>query len=145
MRFPNSDPTDFILEKAVAGERIMPEEALALYDGADFLKVMAAARAVRNRLNNPGVVTYTMFRVVNYTTFCDVDCTFCSYAETMDSPRGETLTRDQVLEKMRSDNMARFDQIASELSLIQAAVDRIATVLQDVVSGGLNIRRGDQP
>jgi len=66
-----SERSDYILEKALAGERIAPPEALALYESADFLKVMAAAREIRNRKNNPSVVTYTMFRVVNYTTFCN--------------------------------------------------------------------------
>lgn len=42
-----------------------------------------------------------MFRVVNYTTFCDVDCTFCSFAEPMDSPRGTVLSAEQIVQKMR--------------------------------------------
>ena len=53
--------------------------------------------------------------------------------------------RRQFLEKMRADNMARFDQIASELSVIQGAIDRLAVVLHDVVSGGPPIRRSGQP
>ncbi len=101
MNYWRSDKTDAILEKAVDGERITAPEALVLYREADFLKVMAAAREIRNRKQNPSVVTYTMFRIVNYTTFCSVDCSFCSFYEPMNSARGIVLSREEVVEKMR--------------------------------------------
>jgi cyclic dehypoxanthinyl futalosine synthase len=72
---------------------------------------MAAGREIRNRRHDPSVVTYTLFRVVNYTTFCSVDCTFCSYADPLRSERGVTLTRDQVLEKMREAMAIGADQM----------------------------------
>jgi cyclic dehypoxanthinyl futalosine synthase len=96
-----SEPVDYILEKAIAGERITPPEALELYHSADFLKIMAAARAVRNRMHDPSVVTYTMFRIVNYTTVCNVDCSFCSFHEIPGSPSGTVLSVEEILEKMR--------------------------------------------
>ena len=96
-----TEPTDYILEKACAGERITPGEALTLYREADFLKVMTTARAVRNRNLNPNTVSYTMFRVVNYTTFCNVDCSFCSFYEPMGSARGVVLSVEQIVAKMR--------------------------------------------
>src|SRR5512137_619401 len=95
------DDTDHVLEKALAGERITDTDALHLYRRGDFLKVMAAAREIRQRKNDPTVVTYTMFRIVNYTTFCNVDCSFCSYFEPMGSSRGVTLSVGEVVEKMR--------------------------------------------
>jgi cyclic dehypoxanthinyl futalosine synthase len=96
------DPSDYILEKALAGQRISPEEALSLYNSADFLKVIAAAREVRNRRHNPSVATYTMFRIVNYTTVCNVNCSFCSFHEPPGSTSGMVLTVDQVIEKMHA-------------------------------------------
>ena len=96
-----SESSDYILEKALAGERITPAEALTLYNEADFVKVMGTARELRNRKAPPDTVTYTMFRVVNYTTFCNVDCSFCSFYEPMGSDRGKTLSPEQIVEKMR--------------------------------------------
>ncbi len=101
MTFWRADPSDYILEKALGGERITSAEALELYQCADFLKIMTAAREIRNRKNDPGIVTYTMFRVVNYTTFCNVDCSFCSFFEPMGSHRGSTLSVEEIVEKMR--------------------------------------------
>jgi cyclic dehypoxanthinyl futalosine synthase len=96
-----SQPGDYIIEKALAGERIAPSEAIALYNDADFLKIMAAAREVRNRMHDPSVVTYTMFRIVNYTTVCSVDCSFCSFHEAPGSPSGTVLSVEEILRKMR--------------------------------------------
>ncbi len=106
-----SEKSDYILEKALAGERISAPEALELYENADFLKVMTTAREIRNRQSNPSVVTYTMFRVVNYTTFCNVDCSFCSFAEPMDSPRGTVLSAEQIVQKMREAVAIGADQM----------------------------------
>lgn len=111
MKIFNSEDTDCILEKALAGERISPQEALDLYNRADLLKIIAAAREVRNRRHDPAVVTYTMFRIVNYTNYCKVKCSFCSFHEAPDSASGTVLSADQVLEKMRSALAVGADQM----------------------------------
>ncbi|MDR0843424.1 MAG: CofH family radical SAM protein [Acidobacteriota bacterium] len=90
-----------ILEKAVAGRRLTPQEALAVYRDADFLQVMATARAVRNRMNDPAVVTYTLFRIVNYTNVCAADCSFCSFHCLPGDAAARTLTLEEILDKMR--------------------------------------------
>ncbi|MCB1319682.1 MAG: CofH family radical SAM protein [Leptospiraceae bacterium] len=111
MAFFQPDRTDAILEKALAGERISGSEALLLYNEGDFLKIQATARELRNRKLRPDVVTYTMFRVVNYTNLCNVDCNFCSFMESYDSERGYTLTADQVVERMREAVAIGADQM----------------------------------
>jgi len=96
------EPVDLILEKAVAGERITPGEALDVYRSADFLKVMAAARAVRGKINNPAVVTYTLFRIVNYTNVCSSACSFCGFHRPPGDPAGRVLTMEEIVAKMRT-------------------------------------------
>ena len=96
------EPTDVILEKAVAGERITPREALDIYNSADFLKVMAVARAVRGKMNNPSVVTYTLFRIVNYTNVCSSACSFCGFHRPPGDPAGRVLTIEEISAKMRA-------------------------------------------
>jgi cyclic dehypoxanthinyl futalosine synthase len=95
------EPTDYILEKAIEGQRISKSEALELYNSADFLKVIAAARKIRNRKHDPSIVTYTMFRIVNYTTYCNINCSFCSFHKPLDSPSGVVLPVEEIVEKMR--------------------------------------------
>ena len=97
-----SEPTDVILEKAVAGERITPQEALYVYRSADFLKVMAAAHAVRGSKNDPDVVTYTLFRIVNYTNICSAACFFCGFHHLPGDPAGRVLSIEEISAKMRT-------------------------------------------
>ena len=93
--------TDAILEKAVAGRRMTPREALDVYRSADFLKVMAAARVVRGKMNDPSVVTYTLFRIVNYTNICSAACSFCGFHRPTGDPAGRVLTIGEISAKMR--------------------------------------------
>ena len=95
-------PTDKILEKALDGNRISTEEAFELYEKADFLKLQAVARELRNRKTDANQVSYTIFQVVNYTTFCNVDCTFCSFYEPYTSKIGKTLSSKEIIKKMQT-------------------------------------------
>ena len=93
--------TDYILEKALSGDRILPAEALDLYREGDFLKIQACARELRNRKVNPDQASYTMFRVVNYTNYCNVECSFCSFMDEVGSGKGYVLSKDEILSKMK--------------------------------------------
>ncbi|GBF49189.1 thiamine biosynthesis enzyme [Leptospira ryugenii] len=100
LSFVPSEPTDHILEKALAGIRITAEEALELYSSADFLKVQMVARALRSKVRPLTEASYTMFRVVNYTNYCNVECSFCSFMDEIGNGKGYILTVEQILEKM---------------------------------------------
>lgn len=109
MNIFKSESTDYILEKALEGERISTAEALKLYNSADLLKIIAAARQIRNRRHDPSVVSYTMFRIVNYTDYCTVKCSFCSFHKSRES--GNTLAAEEVVEKMRGAVALGSDQL----------------------------------
>jgi len=111
MNIFKAEPTDFILEKAVAGDRISPAEALELYTAADPPKVMAAAREIRNRRHHPSHVSYTMFRIINYTNYCRVKCSFCSYHKPEESGSTEILSIEEILDKMRAAAAIGADQM----------------------------------
>ncbi|MCS7204621.1 MAG: dehypoxanthine futalosine cyclase [Leptospiraceae bacterium] len=92
--------TEEILEKAQKGIRISKEEAYELYMNGDFLEIQKVAREIRNRFNKKGIVSYTAFRVVNYTNYCTIECSFCSFMDEVNSQRGYVLTKDEILKKM---------------------------------------------
>jgi cyclic dehypoxanthinyl futalosine synthase len=101
MNILKPEATDSILEEAVRGRRISPSEALQLLNSADFLRVIAVARELRNRKNDPSIVTYTMFRIINYTNICDVNCSFCGYHVPVGSSSGVVLSVEDIVRKMR--------------------------------------------
>lgn len=102
MNIFQTELTDSILEEAIGSRRIAPSEALKLLNSADWLKLIAAAREIRKHKNDPSVVTYTMFRIINYTTFCDINCSFCSYHEPIGSPAGVVLSVEEIVQKMHA-------------------------------------------
>jgi dehypoxanthine futalosine cyclase len=68
-----------IENKVQAGERLTPEEGVWLLAEAPLLELGALAHEVRNRRNDPKVVTYVIDTNPNYTNVCTVDCHFCAF------------------------------------------------------------------
>jgi len=89
-----------ILDKILAGERLGEQAALHLWRHGDFKDLGIAAHEMRNRKIPKTEVSYTAFRVVNYTNYCNVECTFCSFMDEVGSGKGYTLGEDEILKKI---------------------------------------------
>jgi cyclic dehypoxanthinyl futalosine synthase len=107
----SSAKTRTILDHAMTGNRISPADALTLLTSEDWTSIIAAGHARRNMLHDPTVVSYTAYRVINYTNFCDVDCTFCSFKDEIESDRGYTLSLDQIAAKTTEAKALGVNQI----------------------------------
>ena len=68
-----------ILDRAAAGVRITPAEALVLFEQAPLLELGAAAAAVRRRMHPGAAATYQVDRNINYTNVCIYRCSFCAF------------------------------------------------------------------
>lgn len=68
-----------ILDKVLDGERMTAEECTRLLESYDIARIGAAAYEIRQRKNDPDVVTYIIDRNINYTNVCNVVCTFCAF------------------------------------------------------------------
>ena len=68
-----------ILDKVLGGERLTTEDATALLESRDFVRIGLAADEIRMRTNPADVVTYIIDRNINYTNVCNVVCTFCAF------------------------------------------------------------------
>ncbi len=108
-----SDATaiDDILDLAVAGGRLTPEQGLALLEGADLLALGAAAHAVRTRLHPERVVTYIVDRNVNYSNVCDSYCRFCSFYAAPGAKEGYVLSRAALARKIEETQALGGNQI----------------------------------
>jgi len=96
-----------IIDRALAGERLTPADALHLWRHGNFRDLGSAAVEIRNRLNPPNEVSYTAFRVVNYTNYCNIECSFCSFMDEVGSGKGYNLSADEILRKV--DEALRLD------------------------------------
>ena len=100
-----------ILNKAVAGERLSPDEGLALLNTNDLAALGRAADAVTRRLHPEPVRTYNIDRNINYTNICTAVCDFCAFYRKPKSPEGYVLDRQVLLQKVRETAELGGDQI----------------------------------
>jgi cyclic dehypoxanthinyl futalosine synthase len=90
---------DAVLDRVFQGGRITGDEALLLLERAGLPDLAAAARAVRDRHNDPARVSFVVDRNVNYTDVCNVYCTFCAFYRKPGDARGYVLTREDLKRK----------------------------------------------
>ena len=89
-----------ILDSVLAGNRLSTADALTLWRHGNFRDMGNAAEEIRRRLNPADEVTYTAFRVVNYTNYCNIECSFCSFMDEVGSGKGYNLSADEILRKV---------------------------------------------
>lgn len=100
-----------ILEKAVAGERLSPEEGLALLESYDLPALGAAADAVTRRLHPEPYRTYNIDRNINYSNVCAAVCDFCAFYRPLKHPEAYVLPKEVILQKIAETVALGGDQI----------------------------------
>ncbi len=108
---PPDDQIGEILDKAVAGQRISPDEGLRLLESHDLASLGRAADEVSRRLHPEPYRTYNIDRNINYSNICTAVCDFCAFYRKPGSPEGYVLSRDVLLEKIRETVELGGDQI----------------------------------
>lgn len=89
-----------ILDKAIAGERLSPDDGLALLESHDLAAIGSAADQVSRRMHPEAHRTYNVDRNINYTNVCTAVCDFCAFYRGPKSDEGYVLSREQLLEKV---------------------------------------------
>jgi len=90
-----------VLDRALAGERIGSDDALALLRSRDLVRVGRAADELRGRKVDPKRVTFIIDRNVNYTNVCHTDCDFCAfYRRPGDRREGYLLPKPVIFKKI---------------------------------------------
>ena len=90
-----------IRDKALDGERITDEEAIALLESRDLVAVGRAANELRNRKVDPARITFIVDRNLNYTNICYTDCDFCAfYRRPGDTREGYVLPKPFIFKKI---------------------------------------------
>ena len=100
-----------ILEKAVAGERLSPEEGVGLFACRDLLALGRAADAVCRRLHPEPYRTYNIDRNINYTNVCAAVCDFCAFYRKRTDPEAYVLPREVLYQKIEETIALGGDQI----------------------------------
>jgi cyclic dehypoxanthinyl futalosine synthase len=89
-----------LVDKAVAGERLTPEEGLRLLRSHDLTALGRGADMVARRMHPEPYRTYNIDRNINYTNICTAVCDFCAFYRSPKSDDGYVLPRDILLQKV---------------------------------------------
>jgi cyclic dehypoxanthinyl futalosine synthase len=90
-----------ILAKALDGERISDDEAVALLRSRELVAVGRVADELRNRKVDPDRITFIVDRNLNYTNICVTDCDFCAfYRSPGDRNEGYLLPKPVIFKKI---------------------------------------------
>ncbi|HWI51737.1 MAG TPA: radical SAM protein [Symbiobacteriaceae bacterium] len=133
------DPGE-LLRKALAGEKLFPDEAIYLCEEGDLLNLAMAAREVARRHNPDHVVGYSVSKTLVYSNVCQPNCPFCTGTVTKDDPAAFTKTADEILAEVAEAVAAGATQITLQgghridlpweyyTGLVQAIADRFPAV-----------------
>jgi len=100
-----------VLEKAVSGRRLAPDEGLRLLESSDLAALGEAADAVAQRLHPGPYRTYNIDRNINYTNVCVGACQFCAFSRKASDPEAYVLPREELFRKIEETLALGGDQI----------------------------------
>lgn len=88
--------THALLEKALQGSKLYPDEAIHLCLEGELLDLAMAARILSARANPQRRVGYRVSRTVIYSNVCQPHCPFCSGTVTLSDPAAFTRSAAEV-------------------------------------------------
>ena len=101
-----------VLDKAVEGRRLTPQEGLLLLAECDDLTALGqAADAVTRRLHPEPWRTYNIDRNINYTNICSATCDFCAFYRRLNDADAYVIEREELYRKIEETVALGGDQI----------------------------------
>jgi cyclic dehypoxanthinyl futalosine synthase len=100
-----------ILQRAVDGHRLTPDEGVLLLREGDLLSLGRASDAVCRRLHPEPYRTYNIDRNINYTNVCAAVCDFCAFYRKVGDTEAYVLDRSELLKKIGETVALGGDQI----------------------------------
>ena len=100
-----------ILDKAVAGDRLTPDEGVELLKSHDLIAIGQAADAITRRLHPEPYRTYNIDRNINYTNACAAVCDFCAFYRPVGHDEVYVLSQEALHDKVRETVQLGGDQI----------------------------------
>lgn len=89
------------MNAASNGQRMSPEEALALVERASLSELAWSADRVCSAKHPGRLRTYVIDRNINYTNVCVSGCAFCAFYRPPGHSEGYLLADEQIVEKIR--------------------------------------------
>lgn len=82
------------------GQRVSRTDALFLWENAGSEQLQVLANLVRDRFHTPGLATYLLMRIINYTNVCVAKCDYCSFYRLPRAKDGYLRSKEFIFEKI---------------------------------------------
>lgn len=92
----NGDELNMHQGTTLTSKRLTREEAMDLYEHADFHALGRMAHQVRLAKRPPREVSYVVDRNINYSNICTCGCRFCAFFKPPGHPDGYVLSREEL-------------------------------------------------
>ncbi len=102
---------DSILEAAMSGRRLRPDEGLCLLESNELARIAQAADFRTRSLHPEPFRTYNVERNINYTNVCQSGCEFCAFCRGAESGDAYVLSLETLFEKVAETVALGGDQI----------------------------------
>jgi cyclic dehypoxanthinyl futalosine synthase len=90
-----------ILDQAISGRRLDPDQGLALLESHNLAALGRAADAVARRLHPERFRTYNIDRNINYTNVCTSGCRFCAFSRKVGDADAYVIRPDELHQKIK--------------------------------------------
>jgi cyclic dehypoxanthinyl futalosine synthase len=122
-----------ILDKAVSGQRLLPDEGIALLASSDLASLGRAADAVCRRLHPEPFRSYNIDRNINYTNICTSGCRFCAFSRKVGELGGYVIQPETLYQKIEETLVLGGNQILLQGGMNPAlTLDWYETLLRDI-------------
>jgi cyclic dehypoxanthinyl futalosine synthase len=105
---------------------ISKKEALGLWKNASWTELAKVAHEKRIEIHGKKNVSYTVFRIINYTNVCQIGCSFCSFKSgliTVVSSPQQTLSKANVCQGEANRSNRNESYTLSKNALLAQATD----------------------
>lgn len=93
---------DIVEDKTARGERLTPEDGVALFECNDLIRLGQIANRVREK-KNANNAFYILNHHIDYSNICVLSCKFCAFAKRPGEPGGFFHPVEYYLEKLSGD------------------------------------------
>jgi len=107
-----------LIEKALSGEELVEAEVVYLFQARndEFVAICEAADALRRRVNGD-VISYAVYRNINYTNICYFRCQFCAFSKGKLSENLRGTPYDLALDEVVRRAQEAWDRGATEVCM----------------------------
>lgn len=106
-----SSTIEKLLNRVVAGQRLLPHEGLILLESDELAAIARAADEVTRHKHPEDYRTYNIDRNINYTNICVSGCRFCAFHCKPGADEGYVIDRDELYRKIEETIELEGDQI----------------------------------